>query len=297
MAYPNARETFDALMGVDFLAVAELFMTPTAHLADIVLPVASHFEFNDLGCLGFQIGRILARPKIIEPPGECRSDIWIINEMARRLDLKETFWDTEEGCIDHILAPSGIGFQELRKRGYIEGQQTYEKYKEKRFRTKSGKVELYSSWMERNGLPALPEVAKVRPEAKEELPLIFTSAKLPNFFHSMNRNLPRLRKTHPEPTLQIHPDTAKAMGVEDNAWVWVENEQGRARFKASLSKKVDPEVVAGEHSWWFPEKGPAEAYCWDDSNINLLTRNDAPYESAIGTVNLRGFPCRVYGAE
>jgi anaerobic selenocysteine-containing dehydrogenase len=305
MAYPGSRETFEALQNVDFLAVAELFMTPTAHLADIVLPVASHFEFDDLGCLGFQIGRILARPKLVEPPGACRSDIWIINEMARRLGLGETFWDDEEGCIDHILAPAGIGFQELKKQGFLAGQQKYEKYREKGFRTKSGKVELYSSWMEKNSLPPLPVYQdmgqgmgqEVQTQARGDLPLVFTSAKLPNFFHSMNRNLAHLRRTHPEPILQLHPDTAKSAGVQDNAWVWVENEQGRARFRASLSTRVSPGTVLGEHAWWFPEEGPSRAYRWEVSNINFLTSNGPPYEPAIGTVNLRGFPCRVYAAE
>ena len=293
MAYPNSRETFEAFMGIEFLVVAELFMTPTAQLADIVLPVASHFEFDDLGCMGFQIGRILARPKVIEPPGECRSDIRIINALAKRLDLDDTFWDDEEGCIDHILEPSGIRFQELKQRGFIAGQQRYEKYREKGFRTKSGKVELYSSWMEKNNYPPLPVYHEIIQKADKDLPLIFTSAKLPNFFHSMNRNLPGLRKTHPEPTLQIHPDTAKSINVEDSAWVWVENGQGRARFKASLSRRVVPGVVVGEHAWWFPEKGPSDIYMWKESNINILTSNDPPYEPAIGTVNLRGFPCRV----
>ena len=66
MAYPNTQDTFEALKNLDFLVVAELFMTPTAQMADIVLPVASQFEFNDLGFYGLPFGRISVRPKIIE---------------------------------------------------------------------------------------------------------------------------------------------------------------------------------------------------------------------------------------
>jgi len=76
---------------VEFLVVADLFMTPTAQMADIVLPVATHFKFDDLGFYGLPFGKILARPKIVDPPGECKSDVKIINELAKRLKLEDVF--------------------------------------------------------------------------------------------------------------------------------------------------------------------------------------------------------------
>ena len=69
LSYANAGETFEALKKLDFLAVSEIFMTPTAQLADLVLPAATHFEFDDIGHLGLPHGFILARPKIVDPPG------------------------------------------------------------------------------------------------------------------------------------------------------------------------------------------------------------------------------------
>lgn len=296
MNYPNCQDTLKALKKVDFLVVAEIFMTPTAQMADIVLPVASHFEFDDLGFYGLPFGKILVRPKIITPPGECRSDVKIINELAIRMKLEDPFWENEEQCIDYILKPSGLKFQDAKKRGMIEGSKEYERFIEKGFRTKSGKVEFFSSWMRKNGYAALPTFLEREDTHNKEMNLIFTSAKIPGYFHSMNRNLPSLRKLHPEPRIMIHPTTAKEFNIDEEDWVWVENDQGRAKFRAKPSLDIHPGVVIGEHGWWFPEKEAVGIYGWDESNINALTKNDPPYEPSIGGVNLRGFPCRLYNA-
>lgn len=265
-------------------------------MADIVLQVATNFEFDDLGFYGLPFGKILARPKIIDPPGECRSDVKIINELAMRLKLEDPFWKDEENCIDYILKPSGLDFQDLKKRGMLEGKKRYEKFMGKGFRTESGKVELSSSWMEKNGYDPLPVFSEVADNSDKEMNLIFTSAKIPVFFHSMNRNLPSLRKVHPEPRIIIHPKAGKELNVDEKDWVWVENGQVRAKFKAKFSPDIDPGVVMGEHGWWFPEKDTSTLYGWKESNINALTKNDPPYEPSIGGINLRGFTCRIYKA-
>ena len=70
-------------MNLDFIAIADLFMTPTAAMADIVLPVASQFEFNDIGHYGLGHGYILARPKVVDPPEECWPDMKILNELGK----------------------------------------------------------------------------------------------------------------------------------------------------------------------------------------------------------------------
>jgi anaerobic selenocysteine-containing dehydrogenase len=294
MAYPNAEETFKGLEKVDFLVVAELFMTPTAQLADMVLPAATHFEFDDLGYYGQPWGKILARPKIVEPPGECLSDVKILNALAMRLGLEDPFWKDEETCINYLLEPSGLRFQALKEMGMIEEKKTYEEFKKKGFRTPSGKVELYSSWMEKNGYPPLPVFSPLDDDPEEKWDMVLTSAKIHVFFHSMNRNLPSLRKRYPEPLANLHPDTAKGIDVREGEWIWVENKQGRAKFKVKLNSSINRSVIFGEHAWWFPERDDGRLYDWKASNINMLTKNDPPYEPSLGSVNLRGISCRIY---
>ncbi len=293
MSYPDTKETYQALKKVDFLVVADLFMNPTAQLADIVLPVASHFEFNDLGFYGLPFGRILVRPKIVEPPGECKSDIKILNEIAQRLELEDQFWRDEEECINYILKPSGLHFNDLKEKGWIiEGERRYEKYKEKGFRTETGKVEIYSIWMERNGFSPLPVFIDID-DYDKDMDMIFTSAKVPVFFHSMNRNLQSLRDSHPDPRMGIHKDKGLSIGIEEGDWAWLENRKARVKFKTNFLKDIDPRVAVVEHAWWFPEMDPQMLYKFMDSNINVLTESGPSCEPSIGTVNLRGLRCRV----
>ncbi len=293
LSHPHSQQTLKALQGVGFLVVAELFMTPTAQFADIVLPVATHFEFNDLGYYGLPWGKIMPRPKIIDPPGECLSDVKILNTLGRHLDLDDLFWEDEESCINHILKPSGLTFHGLVEMGMLEEEKVYEKYRAGGFRTPSGKVELYSSWMREKGLVPLPTFFDLSESTGRDETLILTSHKLIEFFHSTNINLPSLRKNHPEPLVLVHPETANERHVDEEEWVWIETDQGRAKFKTKYNGDLHPQVVVAEHGWWFPEKDVQDLYEWDLSNINLLTSNEPPYEPSIGTINLRGIPCRI----
>src|SRR3954466_793741 len=86
-----------ALSALDFYAHADLFMTPTAELADIVLPVASCFECEALK-IGFEISEVAQshvqlRRAIVAPPGQARSDTDFIFDLAVRLGLGDRFWN------------------------------------------------------------------------------------------------------------------------------------------------------------------------------------------------------------
>ena len=111
LTHSNAGETFRALKKVDFLAVADMFMTPTAALADVVLPVASYLEFDSVVAPANVIAQVQQR---VAQVGECRSDYEIISELARRLGLGEYFWDSLEQAMDYILKPVGLTFEEFK---------------------------------------------------------------------------------------------------------------------------------------------------------------------------------------
>jgi thiosulfate reductase/polysulfide reductase chain A len=75
--------------------------------------------------------------------------------------------------------------------------------------------------------------------------------------------------------------------------VLIETPRGAIRQKASWNSDLDPRVVVGAYGWWFPERKDLELSGWKESNINILTDNDPPYDPAIGSTNLRAIPCRV----
>ena len=110
-----------ALAALDFYAHVDLFMNPTAQLADIVLPVASSFEREALK-IGFEISPeaqslVQFRPAVVPPPGQARPDTDIIFDLAKRLGLGDQFWDGDiEAAYRHQLGPSGVSLEQLRAR-------------------------------------------------------------------------------------------------------------------------------------------------------------------------------------
>jgi anaerobic selenocysteine-containing dehydrogenase len=303
LSYANARETFEALNRLDFLAVSEIFMTPTAQLADIVLPAATHFEFDDIGHLGLPHGFLLARPKIVEPPGECWPDSKILNELGKQLGLAQYFWNDVRACLDDILGPAGMTYDDFMQAGMLKGAWEYKSYEEQGFRTPSGKVEIYSDQLKAWGYDPLPDYKELpespvsTPELFEDFPLIFTSAKDPHYFHSSGRNLPSLRKLSSEPIILIHPETASRFKIEEGDWVSIETKRGAIRQKARFAGDIDPRVIILSYGWWFPERQDLDLSGWKESNINILTNSDPPYEPAIGSTMLRGVLCRISKAQ
>jgi len=109
-----------------------------------------------------------------------------------------------------------------------------------------------------------------------------------------------MRKMHPDPIMQINPETAKKLGIENDDWVWVESPRGRIQQKCQLFDGIDPRVVHVQHGWWFPEEDGAEPSLhgvWK-SNCNVLT-DDHPdvCNSISGAWPLRVFLCKVYKAD
>jgi anaerobic selenocysteine-containing dehydrogenase len=260
-----------ALAHLDFYAHADLFMTPTAMLADIVLPIASCFERDGLK-IGFEISceaqsLLQLRQAVVAPPGEARSDTDVIFDLAQRLGLGEHFWDGDiDAAYRHQLAPSGVTLERLRAEpGGVRVPLTtrHQKYAEldqhscaRGFATPSRKVEFWSETFLEHGYQALPEFvmpwagAPAHCEQAKRFPLVLTCAKPTLFCQTQHRALPALRKRALDPEVELHPKTAAARKIAAGSWVVLETSIGSMRARARLNDKLDPRVVVGEHGWW-----------------------------------------------
>ena len=292
LAYPDSRKIVDALKALDFLVVSEVFMTPTAALADVVLPAATHFEFNDIGHYGIGHGYILARPKVVDPPPECWPDIKIINELGKALGLEKYWHDNYESILEEVLEPSGLNYAQFTEQGILRAEKRRKKYETSGFRTPSGKVEIALSKAEEMKFPPLPQFEGYPEETSEEYPLILTSSKPAMFLCSSHRRIRKLRNLRPDPIVDLHPDTARALGISDGDEVRIKTPRGDIIQKARLWDGIDPRVVSADHGWWFPESGHESLFLWDRSNLNILT-DSSKLGRAFGTPNLRAIACRV----
>jgi len=297
VTYANSKEVYDALMKLDFFVVVDIYMTPTAELADIVLPAATWLEVDQILSVPFGATKaVLAQQKITEM-WEAKQDEWILIELAKRLRLPLGRLRLET-ILDYQLTPLGLNFKKLKEKGHVFFETKYKKYEEIGFNTPSGKVELYSTRLAMEGFDPLPTYTEPpespisKPELAKEYPLVLTTgSRILEFFHSEGRQIPSLRKKHPDPIVEINPETAKKFGVENGDWVYIETLRGKIKQKVKITN-IHPRVINVEHGWWFPEEEDSEHGVWQ-SNVNVLTNNKPPYDPAIGTYQLRGLLCRI----
>jgi anaerobic selenocysteine-containing dehydrogenase len=317
MAHADTRRGRDALAALDFYVHADLFMNPTAELADIVLPVASTFERENLK-IGFEGSQDAAslvqlRRRIVDPPGEARSDADIVFGLATRLGLGQHFWDGDiEAGNRHRLSQTGLTMEELR--AHPEGirlpiETRFHKFAAQRdgtpvgFNTPSRRIELYSQVLLERGYPPLPEFEeplvspRSRPDLAERFPLVLTSAKHGLFCETQHRGLPSLRRKAMDPELELHPAAAADRGIAAGDWLRVETPLGSVRARAHLNESLRPDVVVGQHGWWeaCPEVGAPgyDPYSAEGANLNLIIGDDA-VDPISGSVPHRAYVAQVY---
>ncbi len=316
LAHSDVLRGRQALAALDFYVHADLFMNPTAELADVVLPVSTPFEREGLK-IGFDVSPaaqslVQLRRPVIEPRGEARADTEIVFDLACRLGFGDRFW---EGDIDaayrHQLAPSGVTLEALRENPggvRVPLRTRYRKYAEEKdgvpngFATPTGKIELYSETFLAHGYPPLPEHEEPlvgplsRPDLAERFPLILTCAKSTQFCESQHRGLPSLRRRVPDPEVELHPAAAAERGIGAGDWVTVETPEGRIRARARLNESLAPGVACGQHGWWqaCPEIGaPAyDPFGSDGANLNLIIGN-AAIDPISGSVPHRAYLCQI----
>lgn len=292
VTWADSERTYDAFKRLDFMAVADLFMTPTAAMADMVFPVAHQYEINDIGHYGIGHGMILARPKIVDPPSECWPDMKIMNELGKRISEPKYWHDDFEMFLEDVLAPSELTYLEFVDKGYLKGPDRFRLYEKKGFRTPTGKVELKLSTAEKFNLKPLPEYTGL-PEAEDPgYPLILISAKSRYYLLSSYRWVKRLREKRPHPLVEIHPETAAGAGIGDGDEVVIRTRYGEIIQKARVTDKIHPRVVSADLGWWFPEGKAENQFEWQRSNFNMLTAVEKVGKE-FGTPNIKNLPCCV----
>jgi len=291
-SWPDSQKLRRAFEKLDLLAVMDLFMTETARLADIVLPVCSSVETLGLAYnygLTMGIPYVLLSKKLIEPIGESRPDWWIYSELGRKMGYGEYFpYTSDEEVVEHMLGPSGVTVKQLLEdhpEGVMFGERDYEV--PKKFRTPSGKIELYSQSLADLGEDPIPvhkeptQSPVSAPELTKEYPLILvTGARMPEYTHWQMRNIPELRKMAPDPLVWVHPDAAHDSGITDGDVIFVETRKGRIKVRVGVTEDIVPNVVSLTHGWE------------EEINANNLTELDAR-DPVTGYAEFRNVACRI----
>jgi anaerobic selenocysteine-containing dehydrogenase len=271
-----------------FTCVHEQFMTETAQMADLVLPATTFLEHDDIyqggGHQYIQLG-----PKLVEPPGECRSNHEVICGLAKRVGASHPgFGMTARELIDWTMQNSGWGtIKGLEAARWIDCQPSFEQshyldgfaWPDKKFRFKPDWPNVPFRSMVRDGpieaMPALPDHWTVIEEADAEHPFRLATSPARSFLNSTFNETPTARAKEGRPDVMMHPDDAAKSGLSDGDAVVLGNRRGEVRLHLRLFEGVRRGVLIAESIW------PNEVYP-DGKGINTLTGADAsaPYGGA-----------------
>ncbi|ALC90234.1 DMSO reductase [Bacillus sp. FJAT-18017] len=280
---------------VEFILVTELFMTPSAKYADILLPGTSFFERWDIGmpwCFG---DYALFGGKTIDPLYECRNEYDIFADVAGKFGLKEQYTEGRS-MLDWVkvsiertkaeLDPNFPTFEEFQKNGVyhfrydeplIAFQKQIEDPKNNPFETPSGKIELFSKalWdMQKHD--EIPPFAKYVPAwegpadpLKAKYPLQMISWHYKRRCHSTHDNNPWLEETAPQ-EMWINPRDARARGIKEGDRAKVFNDRGLIHIPVKITSKIIPGVVGiPQGAWYTPDENGID----QRGSINVLTKH------------------------
>lgn len=237
--YSNPKIIYEAYKKLDLIVVLDFFHNPNTMMADYVLPMSDWMERDILETnTGHLSGFLASGMRAVNPMFERRSDYEFWRELGMRCGQQDDWpWKTLRDVYDYRLSPQNLTFEEfaLRKKSdaiplvYHMYEQTNPKTgKPYGFGTPSGKVELKSAILDELGFDPVTHYEEPNfspystPEYAEKYPyILITGGRVQPYYHSEHRQIPSLRAQHPDPIVEINPETAQALNppVADGDWV------------------------------------------------------------------------------
>ena len=271
-----------------FVCVHEQFMTETAQVADVVLPATTFLEHDDIYRGGGHQYLILG-PKLVEPPGECRSNHEVICGLAQRLGAEHRgFTMSPRELIDQMLQVSKRGtLAEIEANKWIDCQPPFRDshyldgfaWPDRKFRFKPDWPNVPFRSPCKSGpvadMPLLPDHWTSIEVADVEHPFRLATSPARGFLNSTFNETPTSLAQESRPTVMIHSDDAAALGIATGDYVVLGNKRGEVRLHARVFDGVRQGVLIAESIW------PNAAYA-DGCGINTLVGADsiAPYGGA-----------------
>lgn len=317
--YSNTKLVLEAFKKLDLIVVADFFPNANTAMADYVFPMSDWMERPLMESYGASLmANVACGMNAVEPLYERRSDYDFWRGLGIRCGQEE-YWPQETLIENHDYRVKGTGktFEEIATHekciaeplvhlGYQKiNPKTGEAYG---FATPSGKAEFHSEVLEKLGQDPLVhyEEPNFSPystsEYAQQYPyILITGCRVQPFYHSEHRQIRALRDLHPDPIVEVNPETAQALEppLVDGDWAWIETHLGRIKMRVRVSTAVGVGIVSAEHNWWFPEDDPKlpSLYGAFKSNINVVLDDD-PDKCAqeLGGYTNKNAMCNIYKA-
>ncbi len=281
----NINKGIKALERPELIVIHELFMTPTARFADLVLPVAHFLERQDIAQPWTGGPYNIVMERAVEPLPQVKSDLAIFTELASRLGITEYNEKTEEQWLREFVSatpgfPDYEQFKEKKvhyhvfQKPWVAFQKEIEDPANHRFPTPSGKIEIYSQKIADRQNPLIPPVPKyIEPwegpqdPLTKDFPFQLVSPHSRGRINSSLDNIPRL-KALSDDDLWLNPMDAAKLGVQSGEEVNVYNGRGQMIRKVKVTDQIMPGVVSLDAGAWYnpDEQGIDQGGC-----VNVLT--------------------------
>lgn len=314
---PDTNNLANAWKKPDTVIVTDIVWSATARHADIVLPACTTFERNDITSIGsYSNDGIVAMQQAIEPRWESKSDFWICANIAKKLGLEEpyTLGLDEMGWIRRTYdqarsfgARGGINmpsFEEFWQKGYVmfpvssqaRNFVAYENFRKDPegygLPTESGKIQLFSptiasfKYDDCRGYPSYFRPSEGVNTKTKETPLALMACKSRYRLHSQldgttSHNFANIENREP---CWIHPEDAKARGIENGDVVLVKNKRGMVLAGAYVTERVMPGVVVIHHGAWYDPQNVKGRNIDVHGNSNTLTMDVPTSKLACGNI-------------
>ena len=287
-------------MNQELIVAHEIFMTPTAMLADYVMPGDVFTERNHVAD-ELELGD----PPDPQPEGRGRAAgslehlPLLDRSRAPHGPRRALPVGTLEDILDHRLARGGRTFAEFQAETFMEIQPPeFRKYRSTGFATPSGKVELASSILRDLGFDPVPYHREAPGAGPEHPYLVFTGVREDPFFQTGQRNIDVLRARCPNPKLFMHPDDAAREGIEDGDWARLSTATGEVTAEVSVQPSMKPGHIRVPHGWWYPEmRGEQEWPVRSSSRTPSCATTAMSGWTTSRAYRTLGFPAKVAKAE
>ena len=292
--FMNTNKAVQALKKLEFVVVHEQFMTPTARFADILLPVNTHFERNDIIRPWHSGPYYMYLNKAIDSLHESKSDFEICSELAARLGIEGYSDKTEDAWLRIFWKAADefthtkplLDYDKLKQMGVhkidlkqpaVAFTQQIEDLKTNPFPTPSGKIEIYSQRLADMNNPQLPPIPTyIEPweghndSLAQNYPLQLISTHYKRRIHSQMDNIPWLRELEPQ-MVWIHASDARARDIKHGDEVRIFNDRGEVILPAKVTERIMPGVVSIDQGAWYnpDKKGADRGGC-----VNVLLKDE-----------------------